>query len=79
MLVRAPVLNAVGGFNPAFKYADDYDWLLRTRDAGFSGDELATPLAEYRVHGMNQTKRVGRKPALFICRIPSAQNVENSP
>lgn len=55
VLVRAPVLNAVGGFNPAFKYADDYDWLLRTRDAGFSGDELATPLAEHRVHGMNHS------------------------
>ena len=25
---------------------------------------------------MNQTKRVGQKPALFICGIPSAQNVE---
>src|SRR6187551_1573769 len=30
----------------------------------------------HRVHGMNQTKRVGQKPALFICGIPSAQNAE---
>ncbi len=55
MLVTARVMTEVGGFNPAFKHADDYDWLLRARDAGVLGKELDAVLVEYRVHGTNHS------------------------
>lgn len=56
VLVKASVMSEVGGFNPAFKHADDYDWLLRVRDAGVLGKELDAVLVEYRVHGTNHSQ-----------------------
>ena len=38
-------------FEATLEFADDVDWLLRARDAGVRGDELADVLAEYRIHG----------------------------
>ena len=37
MLVRRSVYQIAGGFDPRYRYAMDYDWLLRVHAAGFKG------------------------------------------
>jgi GT2 family glycosyltransferase len=37
LLARREVFEAVGGFEPAYHYAMDYDWLLRAHRAGLRG------------------------------------------
>jgi glycosyltransferase involved in cell wall biosynthesis len=37
VLARRTLFAAVGGFDPAYRYAMDYDWLLRVHLAGFQG------------------------------------------
>ena len=37
LLAKREVYERVGGFDPAFRCAMDYDWLLRTHRAGFRG------------------------------------------
>ena len=38
LLARREVYERVGGFDPALRFAMDYDWLLRAHRAGFRGD-----------------------------------------
>lgn len=52
VMARRDALNAVGGFDPALRYSEDYDLWLRLATRGPILYQLDT-LASYRVHGGN--------------------------
>jgi glycosyltransferase involved in cell wall biosynthesis len=51
LMVRSDAFAAVGSFDLELSTSEDFDWLLRARDAGVQGEELHEVLAEYRIHG----------------------------
>jgi len=56
VMIRKDLFSAIGGFDPQFAFAEDYDFLLRAaREAPF--DFLDDPLLLYREHGENYTYR----------------------
>jgi hypothetical protein len=46
----------VGGFRTQFKICSDYDFLLRLAER-FEADYVDQPLAQYRVHAANMSRR----------------------
>jgi hypothetical protein len=58
VLVRRSLVVGLGGFEPRYRIACDYDlWLRLSREAGI--DFIDRPLAMWRVHGTNLTRDFG--------------------
>ena len=57
MLARREVFSRVGGFDPAYRYADSLDWFARARDAGVGIELMPDVLLYHRVHGGNLSRR----------------------
>lgn len=53
MVVRRPALEAVGGFDERWRYAMDYDWLLRASAHGVSGVLVDAVQAEMAMGGIS--------------------------
>lgn len=57
-LFRRSVVDAVGGFDEAIRFSDDYDlWLRIVRHHAVA--YIDEPLAMYRVHGDNESRKTG--------------------
>jgi glycosyltransferase involved in cell wall biosynthesis len=54
-LVRREAFERVGGFDPAFRCGQDYDWLARAKDMGVSHVIEESVLVDYLVHDANLT------------------------
>ncbi|NEM05929.1 glycosyltransferase family 2 protein [Geodermatophilus normandii] len=55
--VRASALSAVGGYDPAARWAEDWDLWLRLLLRGHRAGMVRAPLYEYRRHGGSLTAR----------------------
>lgn len=55
MAVRKSTYDKVGGFNKKWKYAMDYDWLLRVKTAGIKGTYNPNIKAQMREGGASNT------------------------
>lgn len=56
-LVRRSVIDAAGGFDEAIRFSDDYDlWLRIARHHEIA--YVDEPLAMYRLHGQNESRKV---------------------
>lgn len=55
-MLRRPVLERHGGFDPSLRHAEDVDLLLRLAAAGERGAWLEQVLCGYRVHGLNASR-----------------------
>jgi glycosyltransferase involved in cell wall biosynthesis len=53
VLARREVLDAVGGFDPTFRFAEGIEWLGRVRAAGITIDVLDEVHVDRRIHGDN--------------------------
>jgi glycosyltransferase involved in cell wall biosynthesis len=53
VLVRRAVLEAVGGFDPSFRFAEGMEWLGRVRAAGIGIGVLDEVHVDRRIHGGN--------------------------
>ena len=53
VLARRAVLDAVGGFDPTFRFAEGIEWLSRVRAAGVGIGVLDEVHVERRIHGEN--------------------------
>ncbi len=51
VLIRAEVARALGGFDPRFRLADDFEFTLRCAAAGYWIESILEPLARYRRQG----------------------------
>jgi glycosyltransferase involved in cell wall biosynthesis len=56
VVIRQEALGNVGGFNPSYKIAQDYDLWLRIAQH-YSIDFIDQPLGKYRVHGQSATSK----------------------
>ncbi len=54
-MIRREVLDDVGGFDPAFRYAEDRDLFVRLREHGVKIDVLPDVVLYKRLHGTNMT------------------------
>jgi hypothetical protein len=52
-MFRREVLDAVGGFDPSFRRAEDRDLLVRLRERGVGIGVLAEVILHRRFHGAN--------------------------
>ena len=53
LLVQASTLALVGWFDPQLRAAEDFDWVARARDSGFTGGVIDEVLLEKRMHAAN--------------------------
>ena len=53
-MIRRAVFDTVGYFNGAYRTLDDWDWILRTRDAGIQAAVVPETLLERRIHFQHQ-------------------------
>jgi glycosyltransferase involved in cell wall biosynthesis len=53
LMARRAAFERVGPFDPDFWLCNDSDWIMRARDAGLPGRQLAEVLYERRVHAGN--------------------------
>lgn len=51
--VRRSVYEQIGTFDLNYRFAADYDFILRTYQAGFSFHAVETPLVSYSLNGMS--------------------------
>jgi hypothetical protein len=51
MLIRADVLRALEGFDPRFRRAQDYEFMIRFAAAGYRMESIPEPLARIRRQG----------------------------
>lgn len=57
MLARRRAFDRVGGFDPAYRYADSLDWFARASERGVVVDLLPEVLLHHRVHAGNLSRR----------------------
>jgi GT2 family glycosyltransferase len=55
MLARREALVAIGGFNPSYRYASDWDLLTRLTQHSGTLARVPTVLAQYRMHETNES------------------------
>lgn len=55
LLVRREVFSRVGLFNESLRFAEDFEWVARTRDAGVLMGSVQEIILHKRVHGTNTT------------------------
>lgn len=53
IVARKEVFSIVGGFNPRFGVAEDFEWVARAKDAGIPMAILPEVLLLRRIHGAN--------------------------
>jgi|SRR5579859_4781460 len=53
LLARRSAFERVGPFDPGFWHCNDTDWILRARDAGVPGFQMAEVLYDRRLHAGN--------------------------
>lgn len=56
-LFRTDLVRRIGGFDPRFRYAEDYDFYLRNLRHGGPAWRHGAVVAEYRRHGSNASHR----------------------
>ena len=56
-LFRRSVIDQVGGFDELIRFSDDYDLWLRIAAAGFEFAYIDRPVAKYRIHAANESKK----------------------
>ena len=54
-MIRRQVLQAMGGFDPSFRYAEDRDLFIRLREHGVEIAVLPNIVLQKRLHGSNMT------------------------
>ncbi|MBL4929009.1 glycosyltransferase family 2 protein [Fuscibacter oryzae] len=68
-LFRRALIDRIGPFDPAFRQAEDTDYLLRTFEAGTRFRQTATVCLYYRRHAGNMTKRQEESRRYFALAI----------
>ena len=68
LLVRRSVFDKVGLFNPKLRIENDFDWLVRIRDAGITIPFMDEILMFRRLHGNNISYRINKINFLTIFR-----------
>ena len=58
LVVRKPILEKVGEFNPNYKFGNDSDWFFRAKDAGIPMAILPETLLYKRVHSANESHKI---------------------
>jgi glycosyltransferase involved in cell wall biosynthesis len=53
LVARRTLFDSVGGFDPAYRIANDVDWFARVQDLGIPGAVLPAVLLHKRVHDSN--------------------------
>ena len=66
-MFRRPVLDALGGFDPAYRVSDDLDLFVRMRERGYRYEVLADLVLYRRIHGANLYLRP-RAPGVELMR-----------
>jgi glycosyltransferase involved in cell wall biosynthesis len=59
VMVRRELFERVGPFDPRYTIGSDTDWHLRAKDAGVASAVIHEVLLRYRIHGENETYRIG--------------------
>lgn len=54
-MVRAPAIRDIGGFDTSYAAAEDMDFIIRLKSAGFAVDFLDAVLIRRRFHGQNMS------------------------
>lgn len=68
-MFRRALINRIGHFDPAFRQAEDTDYLLRTFEAGTRFRQTTTACLYYRRHADNMTKRQEESRRYFALAI----------
>ena len=55
--LRRRVFEAVGGFDPSLRHAEDVDLLIRIAAERYAGDWVRQPLVNYRIHPQGATRQ----------------------
>jgi glycosyltransferase involved in cell wall biosynthesis len=58
LVLRAQTLARIGGFDPALRFGEDLDWIVRARDAGARLEPFDEVLLLYCLHGGNMTRNL---------------------
>lgn len=61
-VIRRPILDQLGGFDPSFRTAEDRDLLVRMRAAGVGIEVLPDVVLQRRVHGANLSNENSTRP-----------------
>lgn len=57
VMFRTKAVNDVGGYNPAYQYAEDYELWARLALAGYDARVIEEPLLRYRLHDGQSSHR----------------------
>jgi glycosyltransferase involved in cell wall biosynthesis len=55
LVVRKAVIEEIGGFDTAYRHANDCDWFFRARDAGVKMAIVPLALVHRRIHASNMS------------------------
>ena len=69
LLVRRPIFETVGNFDPSFRHANDLDWFFRAKDAGVPYAIVPQVLMFRRIHASNMSYRRQLEGATEILRV----------
>jgi glycosyltransferase involved in cell wall biosynthesis len=73
VMFRKNVLDELNGYDEDLRNAEDYDLLVRLKQAGYKGYYLPIPLYRYYIHGKNMTLNDDRK--YFINKVRSKYGI----
>jgi glycosyltransferase involved in cell wall biosynthesis len=59
ILVPRETVDRVGGFDESYRWGNDTDWFMRTREAGVPIARVEEALFLYRVHDRNESQHAG--------------------
>lgn len=69
LMVRKSVFDQIGGFDTSLRYAEDIDWTLRAKQAGFNMLEHSDTVLRYRRHQHNMTNDIHSRDKGFIAAL----------
>jgi GT2 family glycosyltransferase len=66
LLARRAVFDAIGGWDESLRVTEDFDWIMRARDAGFTIISIESVLLRYRIHADNISRERDLNRTNFI-------------
>ena len=66
LLARRAVFDEVGGWDESLPTCEDFDWLVRAKDAGHVPVALEVVLLSYRIHANNISRHHGSNLAMLL-------------
>ena len=55
VMMRTEIVKKIGGYDPAFAFAEDFDLWARLAQAGYGAQSIREPLLRYRIHDGQQS------------------------